>query len=779
MVAINDPLFAQQWHLKMLGNINRIWDEYTGANVHIGVFDDGVQFTHADLDANYDTSRQFVYNGIAYSGAPLNLTGNAADSHGTAVAGIIASEANNGIGGVGVAYGASITCVPILSDNGLWDNVPNSAVLGCAANFDIMSNSWGYLAAFKPFQNLSDPNSFESQIASVYANVTQTGRGGLGTVIVQSAGNDGTSTAGDGILNLNEVISVAALTAQGGVQDYSNFGANVFISAGAASVTTDLMGSNGYSSGAYATDFGGTSAAAPVVTGVVALMLSANPNLGWRDVKEILATSAKMTGSIAGGSRDFETTGTWFQVNRDNGDTWNDGGRAFSNDYGFGQVDAFAAVRLAEVWSLMNGPAKTSANETVISASNFTTQQIAYSSIGGYAHSTVNVTQHLTVEYVSVTLDMLVYAAGGLPLSSLDSINMTLHGPDGTYFVLTEKPTALPSDLANGMTWTFGVSHALGKDAFGAWTLRLGDLSFPYQQHGGAISGVTIEFHGSAWDTSNIHHITQDFLLAHSVNTGDSRDRVINDVNGGTDWLEMATLAADLIVFLVPGRAFSVGGVAWGSIGASTVIENITAGDGNDRIGGNAGANFIYGMRGNDTINGGLGNDKLDGGADNDLLQGAIGNDQLIGGFGHDTLIAGEGNDLLVGGVGLDMLIGEDGNDQLLGVGGNDNLNGGAGNDRLEGGAGRDTLTAGAGNDSFVFTRGSGGDFIMDFEDNLDTLVLSKGLWGGSNLSASAVLSSFATFSVGHVVLNFGGGDTITITGLTSVSALLDDLLLI
>jgi len=144
------------------------------------------------------------------------------------------------------------------------------------------------------------------------------------------------------------VIDVAAVGAAGQVEWYSNYGTNILVSAGAAAVTTDLMGGErpqhrdrvrrGLRIGVR-----GTSAATPVVTGVIALMLDANDDLGWRDVREILATSASLTGSIVTGNQTDEVSGTYFQMNDQEGDTWNDGGRGYSLDYGFGNVNAYAA----------------------------------------------------------------------------------------------------------------------------------------------------------------------------------------------------------------------------------------------------------------------------------------------------------------------------------------------------------------------------------------------------------------------------------------------------
>src|SRR5262245_63849371 len=115
-----DTLFGSQWYLLNTGqfggtagidiNVTSVWDDYDGSGVHIGVYDDGIEFTHVDLNDNYDASRHVIINGFVHNPFPTLAT----DSHGTSVAGVIAAE-NDGVGTVGVAYGASLTGVNIFS----------------------------------------------------------------------------------------------------------------------------------------------------------------------------------------------------------------------------------------------------------------------------------------------------------------------------------------------------------------------------------------------------------------------------------------------------------------------------------------------------------------------------------------------------------------------------------------------------------------------------------------------------------------------------------------
>ena len=422
----SDGLVASQWHLKNSGqtggtagidiNVSAVWDDYTGAGVLIGIYDDGVDFTHADLNDNYDASQHLVINGVTYSAAP---SGN--QNHGTAVAGLIASE-SDGTGTVGVAYGASITGVPILRSTMAPDLI--SAMFEWD-RFDIVNNSWGYTTPFQVNANSSNEywRSFESAIVDA-----GTGRDGLGTIIVKSAGNNrasGNDTNYDNFANHRQVIAVGALDHNGMVSYYSTPGATVLVTAPSSNTvvgltTTDVAGAAGNNSGDYLSSFGGTSAAAPLVSGVAALMLEANPELGWRDVQEILAMSARQVGDPAS-LTGYEKYGWSFN----GAGNWNGGGMHFSNDYGFGLVDALAAVRLAESWTLQGA----SANEIRVSVSAATNSAIPDN---GSAVFQLSIPQNILIDHVELTVDILHPNRGDL--------RITLTSPDGTVSIVMDRP---------------------------------------------------------------------------------------------------------------------------------------------------------------------------------------------------------------------------------------------------------------------------------------------------------------------------------------------------
>lgn len=712
MVRISDPLFRKQWHFDLLGDIRTIWQEYSGQGVAVGVFDDGLQYRHYELAPNYRHDLELRLGGLRMDPTPIRTGGANPDAHGTAVAGLIAAAAN-GRGGVGVAWSADLTGINFLSDPDIFRR-NGATALEWSAAFDVANNSWGYSNGTFFLADLREARWVREEMAA-WETATALGRDGKGTVIVLAAGNDGTNANGSLINGMHEVINVAAIDRKGAAEWYSNYGANILVAAPAASVTTDLPGRQGYDKrgggiGDFTRDFNGTSAATPVVSGVVALMLEADPTLTWRDVRQILATSAKLTGAVTGTRDDWAVGEAEFQ-NRPakedpQGDTWNDGGRHYSADYGFGRVDAYAAVRLAEVWQMIQttdfdgGPDSLSVrNDRTV---RFSGQD------GATASLNVTVAQDMRIEHVEITL-RLTYDTDR---PAREDVLITLHAPDGSSFQLTyplwksqaasERGSGLSANALDGAEWTFGLSHALGLNAQGTWRLEVENMTRGPANGGGTIGKVQLDFSGDVWDADDVHHITRDYWLALREDGGRTtdgpsaaRDGVIWDRDDGTDWIEMATIARDIDADLNDGGVFRVGNRTWFRIGDHDGIggiENLVTGDGDDTLAGNGAANRLAAMRGND---------RLDGAAGPDALQGGQGNDTLAGGTGDD---------------------------RLSGEGGSDSLAGGDGNDSLSGGLGDDTMSGGIGADAFIYanplSRSFGDDVVTDFDARSDWIQL-------------------------------------------------------
>jgi len=609
----NDPLFNQQWHLLNTGqtggtqgidlNVVRVWNDYTGRGVRVGVIDDGVDYTHPDLDNTYDLTVDVDATRRVGDGSPVN----AIDNHGTAVAGLIAAEANNRDGGVGVAYGAAVSSIRLdFEQSSLADT---AFALGRMAAFDVVNNSWGYVSPFA--DNFLLP-AFAPQGTALQATA-ETGRDRLGTIVVFAGGNSrqaGDSSNYHNLQNSRYVISVAALNHIGRHTVYSSPGANLLVSAFGGDnptdriVTTDRRGLPGYSPDNYTNDFGGTSSAAPMVSGVVALMLEANPNLGYRDVQEILAYSARQTDAS---NRNWQFNGAR---------NWNGGGLHTSTDYGFGLVDAQAAVRLAETWTTQH----TATNEAVVQgtlAPNLAIRDNAE------ATSQLTLTQELNINRVEVSVN--------LAHTWLGDLELLLVSPSGTESVLMSRPgqsAGNPHGISDdNLRFTFSSTQFWGEDAAGTWTLRVRDRA-TFDQ--GVLNNWTLRVYGDAPTVNNAYIYTNEFGTL-----GAQPNRATLEDTSGMDTLNAAALTSNLVLNLIPGALNTLAGRTL-TIARNTFIESAIAGDGDDRVLGNWLDNLLQGGRGDDVIQGAQGND---------FLRGNDGNDVLVGNQGNDTLTGGEGRD--------------------------------------------------------------------------------------------------------------------------------------
>lgn len=256
----------------------------SGAGVTVAVIDEGVDLVHPDLAANLVAGYDATGGGSA--GGPTNN-----DAHGTSCSGIIAAVTNNSKGVAGVANAAKIMPVRIAykatgattwttTDAWIADGIAWAANNGA----DVLSNSWG-------------GGTESATINDAISTAKTSGRGGKGCVVVFSTGNYNTTVAYPGYLDT--VIGVGALSPCGERKapsscdgEYwwgSNYGTALDISApGVFMYTTDISGTAGYTTDDYVSYFNGTSSAAPVVSGVAALVLAANPALTASQVEQIL-----------------------------------------------------------------------------------------------------------------------------------------------------------------------------------------------------------------------------------------------------------------------------------------------------------------------------------------------------------------------------------------------------------------------------------------------------------------------------------------------------------
>jgi len=768
----DDPQIG--WHIDAI-NVEGAWADYTGAGVLVAIVDDGVHYWHTDLDDNYNTDID-----LDARGGDDDAAAESGDYHGTWVAGMVAAEAN-GSGTVGVAYEAEIAGFRMGYGSAGSLSQVEDVTRESGQTADVSNNSWSFTSAFsdnfKAWYFADSADALRDGVAD--------GRSGLGAVYVFAAGNGRTSGDDANYHNFQNspyTIAVAATTSSGHHAYYSNPGAALLVAAPGSSVTTTSYSSS------YAT-VSGTSFAAPTVSGVVALMLEANPDLGYRDVQEILAYSARLTDAGDPG----------WQVN--GAGNWNGGGLRFSHDYGFGIVDATAAVRLAETWTAQS----TYHNEVSTSASRSPGLAIPDNSSGGIVDSlTIDPSDAIDIDTVEIDINITHTFIGDLKI--------TLISPEGTEAVLANRPGGAGNG-SNNINFVFTANTFWGESGAGTWQLRVSDHA---GQDVGTLNSWTLTLNGDPQSDDDVYVYTDAYG---DLSAAELAGRETLSDSAGYDVLNLSAVTSGIDLDLSAG----VGGVIAGNafaITADTVIEEAVAGVGDDVLLGNDADNHLAGGKGDDTLAGGAGHDTVFGGPDADRIEGGSGDDRLEaeGGsdavFGHDgadTVDGGDGNDelqgnggfdLVLGGAGFDTLHGGDGNDTLVGgtdadslygQGGHDELVGGDADDRLEGGSGGDTLTGGDGNDRLLGQSGAdtldggvGNDILFGNADN-DTLRGGNGadrIEGGTGddlLDADlADLDRdqfvFAAGSGNDTVENFElGTDTLTLTGgLTGIASIQD-----
>ncbi|MEZ5895360.1 MAG: hypothetical protein R3C51_03080 [Parvularculaceae bacterium] len=195
----------------------------------------------------------------------------------------------------------------------------------------------------------------------------------------------------------------------------------------------------------------------------------------------------------------------------------------------------------------------------------------------------------------------------------------------------------------------------------------------------------------------------------------------------------------------------------------------------NDSVGGFAGRDAMYGEDGADTLHGYGSHDTLYGGNGDDDLRGGFGRDLLNGSGGDDVLRGFEGDDRIFGGGGADTLLGNEGDDSLTGGGGGDRLKGDAGDDTLNGRFGADTVSGGAGDDLFEFRQGHGNDVIDDFTAGAASEDVVRLIGFGAAFDSFAEVLAASSQIGANVVIDFGGGDSITLENATLASLHADD----
>lgn len=522
----------------------------TGAGVTAVVVDSGLEIRHEDLAPNVLPNRSLNLNDKAIDRTDPTSTSESGD-HGTSVAGLLAAKGWNGLGGRGVAPDTGLIGMNYLGG----DKVPQTEFLvhgfpgsGISLNEEI--------SAFNRSYGLTVPTHivYSGLDEAIESYPNKALRGGKGATNIKSSGNsfvdggregsfcedNGANALGltcyNGTSESSQAhpyyFSIGAVNSNGKHTSYSTAGANVLVAAPAgeygvfapAMVTTDSMtclnGYSGYKGRSivqYTSDFAaaiypfdypgheentscnytstmnGTSSAAPNASGVVSLILSANNELTWRDVRHILATTSTKNDAeneaikLAVGEGEFVAHDGWIE---------NAAGYKFNNLYGFGRVDAGAAVAMAKSYSVDLGDEVITPWQGAgsVLGQEPLSLEIPDNNATGAEYKIV-IEEELNIEAMQFKFD--VFSAemgfgfetdnGVLQTTAGTDLAIEVTSPSGTRSVLlsSKQALSLPAlDLSNG--WEVGyilkdgafLSNAFyGESSKGEWTVRFLDTS--------------------------------------------------------------------------------------------------------------------------------------------------------------------------------------------------------------------------------------------------------------------------------------------------------------
>ena len=532
----HDEFFKYQWHLLNTGQGNGVpgidvnvlgaWQITKGAGVTLAIVDDCLQTLHPDLTDACPPISSFLHHDFNDNDNDPR-PGSSNDKHGTSCAGVAAARQNNGnpdpntggfLGVTGAAPETRLLGLRLIAA-GFTDDESAQALYWHPGTtiVDVSSNSWGPPDGFF---GLAGPDILTREALRVAATE---GRNGLGQVTCFAAGNGlfyGDDSNYDGFANSRFVLAVAALGHRGTQAIYSEPGANILVTAPSqgdfssiAITTTDVTGVNGYNPALhnpatslnlpntdYTNTFNGTSSACPLVAGCVSLILAANPQLGWRDVKEIVASTAN---AIDVQDPTYVADPFW---------VLNGAGFKFNHKYGGGLINVSAAVARALSWKDLGAEiAQSHSLNSGLSGVVPATIPDDAGAKGLQRTFSFAADPNLRVEQIEVVVDISHVHRSDL--------RITLISPSGTRSVLADlhpQPSGtLDTDVdfkdytidfsndtnhPGNQGWTFTTTHHWGENSSGSnggkWTLDIRDLN----KNGaiGTLNAATLNLYGTS-----------------------------------------------------------------------------------------------------------------------------------------------------------------------------------------------------------------------------------------------------------------------------------------
>ncbi|XP_045501380.1 neuroendocrine convertase 1-like [Colias croceus] len=463
----NDELWGYEWYLqdtrtftdlpRLDLNVLPVYDMgFNGLGVRISILDDGIEHNHTDLRDNYDKEISWDCNDRDSDPFPRYDEQNR-NSHGTRCAGEIAMVANNGKCGVGVAWRAKVGGVRML-DGRITDRVEGEAIGYAWDKVDIYSASWG------PNDDGKTVEGPGRLAIEAFKRGIEQGRGGKGNIFVWANGNGGghgDNCNCDGYSSSIYTISIGSASQQGLFPWYGEICSSTLATAYSSGAYKDQKIATTDTNNSCTLGHTGTSAAAPLAVGIIALALHANPNLTWRDVQHLIVWTSE-----------------YAPLSQNKGWQVNGAGLRFDVRFGFGLLNAARLVSAALNWITV--PPKQISTYTSANIS-LSIRPVRPVEVDIYVNGGIQYLEHVEL------IISIQYTRRG-------ALEIYLVSPQGTKVqVLSPRPK--DSSEAGFFKWPLTSVATWGENPNGIWKVIVQDLT--REPNYGIVEPMTLIIHGT------------------------------------------------------------------------------------------------------------------------------------------------------------------------------------------------------------------------------------------------------------------------------------------
>ncbi|GFO13567.1 neuroendocrine convertase 1 [Plakobranchus ocellatus] len=477
--SLDDPNFPHEWYLNPSDSNKRdsaaadlrvhgCWKKgLTGKNVVLSILDDGLEKNHTDIKDNYDPEASYDINDKDPDPQPrYDITDE--NKHGTRCAGEIAMVANNGVCGVGVAFDSKIGGIRML-DGRVTDSSEAFSLSFHREHIDIYSASWG------PNDDGKTTEKPGKLVQKALEDGVTKGRGGKGSIFAWASGNGGRvgdNCNSDGYTGSIYTLSISTATQLGHSPWYAEKCSSTLASAYSSGAMNEGKVTTADIRNRCTGQHTGTSAAAPLAAGIIALLLEANPELTWREVQHVTLHSARME-PLSGEKG-------WYR---------NAAGYCVNLAFGFGLMDALAMAEMVDpaTWVPVGEQHickveinKTSQLPMSLKSGGFVEVEFTTDGCKGQANE-VNFLEHVEI---ILNLD---YERRGAIYAELES-------PSGTITSLMQE-RHYDHSRAGFQDFPLMSVHTWGENPCGTWKFRVADKSD--QNYSGQLKNAKLIMYGT------------------------------------------------------------------------------------------------------------------------------------------------------------------------------------------------------------------------------------------------------------------------------------------